>query len=354
MISTINILARSGLATVIAVITIATWTSSGLADTYVEYPGGDGPGQGKHIVLISGDEEYRSEEAMPMLGQILSVGHGFKCTVLFSIGKNGIIDPKNQASIENLDALETADLMMIFTRFRKPAEGMEFVEAYLNAGKPVIGMRTATHGFNGLKGEYAKYNDSHKGDKWDGGFGREILGERWINHHGHHGRQGTRGIFVDGQEDHPILTGIKDGEIWGPTDVYGVRLPLPGDSQPIVLGEVTEGMSDDTPGIKGPKNNPMMPVVWTKTYTSPDGKKTGRVMNTTMGASQDLLNDGLRRLMINSVFWALGMNDDITPDLSIEYVTEYKTTPFGFKDDEHWIQMNHRPENFKLETAAAK
>ena len=63
--------------------------------------------------------------------------------------------------------------------------------------------------------------------EWDGGFGRQVLGETWINHHGDHGKQSTRGIICAGAKDHPILRGIKDGDIWGPTDVYGVRLPLP-------------------------------------------------------------------------------------------------------------------------------
>ena len=317
------------------------------ADTYVQYTGGDGPGKGKHIVLISGDEEYRSEEALPMLGQILSVHHGFRCTVLFSIGEDNIIDPNNQANIENLQALETADLMIIFTRFRKPADGMQYVEAYVNAGKPIIGLRTSTHAFRGLEGKYAKYNDGHRGPEWQGGFGREILGEKWINHHGRHGRQGTRGVFASDQKDHPILRGIRDGEIWGPTDVYGVRLPLPADSQPLVLGQVTAGMSPETPGIDGPKNEPMMPVVWTKSYTSASGNR-GRVVATTMGASQDLSNDGLRRLMVNAVFWALGMESEITPNLAIDFVTAYQPTPFGFKDDEHWQKVGHRAEQFRL------
>ena len=55
------------------------------ADPWIVYPGGDGPGKGKHIVLLAGDEEYRGEEGLPMLGKILSQRHGFKCTVSFSI-----------------------------------------------------------------------------------------------------------------------------------------------------------------------------------------------------------------------------------------------------------------------------
>jgi len=69
-------------------------------------------------VLVSGDEEYRSEEALPQLAKILSKRHGFKCTVLFAIGKDGTIDPKRNDNIPGLEALKTADLMVLFTRFR--------------------------------------------------------------------------------------------------------------------------------------------------------------------------------------------------------------------------------------------
>ena len=62
-----------------------------------------------------------------------------------------------------------------------------------------------------------------------------MLGETWVNHHGDHGKQSTRGIIAPDAKDHPILRGIKDGDVFGPTDVYGVRLPLPGDCKPLVL-----------------------------------------------------------------------------------------------------------------------
>ena len=89
-----------------------------------------------------------------------------------------------------------------------------------------------------------------------------MLGETWISHHGQHGKQSTRGIIAPRQENNPDPARHRDGDIWGPTDVYGVRLPLPGDSQPLVLGQVLAGMKpDDT--VEGPKNEPMMPVAWT-------------------------------------------------------------------------------------------
>ena len=75
-------------------------------------------------------------------------------------------------------------------------------------------MRTATHAFNIDKGKtYARYSWNSK--EWDGGFGRQVLGETWVNHHGDHGKQSTRGIIAPGAESHPILRGIKDGDIWG-------------------------------------------------------------------------------------------------------------------------------------------
>src|SRR5438874_3208044 len=116
----------------------------------VVYEGGQGPGKGKHIVLVSGDEEYRSEEALPQLAKILAKHHGFKCTVLFAINPDdGTIDPKNTHNIPGLEALDNADLMVIFTRFRDlPDEQMKHVVKYVASGKPIVGMRTATHAFN--------------------------------------------------------------------------------------------------------------------------------------------------------------------------------------------------------------
>src|SRR5512145_3066633 len=87
--------------------------------TGIVFEGSKGPGKGKRIVLISGDEEYRSEEALPQLAKILSMRHGFRSTVLFAIDPaTGEIDPRRQDSIPGLEALRSADLMVIFTRFR--------------------------------------------------------------------------------------------------------------------------------------------------------------------------------------------------------------------------------------------
>src|SRR3989475_10227882 len=96
------------------------------SDPLVVFDGSDGPGKGKHIVLVSGDEEYRSEEALPQLGKILAKHHGFKCTVLFAIDpKDRTINP-NISNIPGLEALKSADLLIVFLRFRHlPDEQMK-------------------------------------------------------------------------------------------------------------------------------------------------------------------------------------------------------------------------------------
>lgn len=314
-------------------------SAAALADEqWITFPGGQGAGQGKKVVLISGDEEYRSEEALPQLAKILSKHHGFTCTVLFAIDPdNGTVSPNLQTNIPGLEALDTADLMIIATRFRKlPDEQMKHVVDYVESGRPVIGMRTATHAFQ-LDGKTSKYANHSWGDKGtQGGFGKQVLGETWVNHHGSHKHESTRGLIVKGQESNPILRGIKDGDIWGPTDVYTVNLPLPGDSQPLVLGQVLVGMNPSDPPVVGPsgpkgihKNEPMMPVAWTKTFTGTAGKPA-RIFTTTMGAATDLESEGVRRLLVNAAYWAVGLEERIPEKSNVELVGEYKPRQYGF------------------------
>jgi hypothetical protein len=302
--------------------------SARAADPWVVYEGADGPGRGKHIVLVSGDEEYRSEEALPQLARILARHHGFQCTVLFAIDpKDGTINPNQSDNIPGLEALKTADLMMLFTRFRRLPDGpMKHIVDYVESGKPVVGLRTATHAFDPRPGTtYARWG--WKSKEWDGGFGKQVLGETWVNHHGKHGQQSTRGLIAPAEAGHPILRGIRDGDIWGPTDVYTVHLPLPGDSTPLVLGQVLTGMKPADPPVAGKQNDPMMPIAWTKTYTPPSGRKA-RVFTTTMGASQDLESEGLRRLLVNACYWALGLEDRIPAKSKVDIVGEYHPHPF--------------------------
>jgi type 1 glutamine amidotransferase len=284
--------------------------------------------KGKNIVLISGDEEYRSEESLPQLAKILSTYHGFRCTVLFAINpKNGTIDPNQLDNIPGLEALDSADLMVILTRFRDlPDDQMKHIVDYVESGKPIVGIRTATHAFQ-LKTSttYARYSWNSP----DGGFGRMVLGETWINHHGHHGKQSTMGVLNPKEIHSPILRGIRDGELWSKTDVYEAKLPLPGGSKTLVFGEVLSGMDPKDPPVAGALNDPMMPIAWTKTYTGTAGKNA-RVFATTLGTSEDLLTEANRRLLVNACYWALGLEQQIRPKAKVGLVGEYHPHSFDF------------------------
>ncbi len=293
--------------------------------SWISYPGGDGIGSGKHIVLVSGDEEYRSEEGLPQLAKMFSTHFGFQTTVLFAIDpKTGEINPDVLDNIPNLQAVDSADLLIIATRMRKlPDDQMKHLVDYIEAGKPIVALRTATHAFNSWDGSsYNKYGFQNKGDDYEGGFGRQVLGETWISHHGKHKSEATRGIVAD--KDHPIVRGIKPGDIFGPTDVYGVRLPLPGDSHPIVLGAILTGMNPDDEVVTDKRIDPMMPIAWTKTY------KGGRTFTTTMGAATDLPSEGVRRMIVNGALWTMKMDDEIKPDLDVSIVGEFNPTAYGF------------------------
>lgn len=322
---------------------LASWSRA--ADPWLTFEGKDGPGKGKHVVLIAGDEEYRSEEGLPQLAKILSKHHGFTCTVLFPINPaDGTIDPDYVKNIPGLEALKTADLMIIQTRFRDlPDDQMKYIADYVDAGKPIIGMRTATHAFQIERGRaYSKYSWNSKEPGWEGGFGRRILGETWINHHGHHGQQSTRAIIAPGAQASPIVKGCDD--VWGPTDVYAVRLPLPGDSKTILLGEVLEGMKPTDKPVQGKQNSPMMPVAWTKSYSAGSGK-TGHSFTTTMGAATDLQSEGVRRLLVNAAYWAVGMEDKITGAADVAIVGDYRPTSFGF----HGFVKGRKPADYAAE-----
>ena len=312
----------------------------GKSEYWIVYEGNKGPGVGKHIVFVSGDEEYRSEEALPLLAKILAVHHGFKCTVLFAIDpETGEINPEEQTNIPGLHHLTTADMMVLFTRFRElPDDQMRYIVDYTNSGKPVMGLRTATHAFSytrNLKSPYAKY--SFNSEEFDGGYGRQVLGETWINHHGNHGKESTRGVIDTNAAGHPILRGVDD--VWGPTDVYGTTT-LAGNSQVLLHGQVLVGMESSDP----PKpETPTMPLAWIKSYTSEQGA-TSRAFCTTMGASVDLESEGLRRLLVNACYWCIGLEDQIPDESQVDYVGEFNPTFFGFGT----FKRGMRPSDFSL------
>ena len=303
------------------------------AADHIVYEGRDGPGKGKHVVFLTGDEEYRSEEGLPMLAKILSQRHGFKCTVLFSVDADGTINPNNGASLSNPAALDSADAIVMLIRFRHWSdEAMKHFHDAVQRGVPIVGLRTATHAFNMPKDStYGAWTWNNK----EGGFGRIVLGETWVSHWGKHRAEATKGVIEASAKENPILRGVSD--VFGTTDVYEAAPPA--DATILLRGQSLKGMNPtDEPadykkknhaGVEQGVNDPMMPIAWTREVKN-DAGKTNKVLCTTMGAASDLTSEGLRRLVVNGVFWGLGL--EVPAKADVAFVDPFKPLMYGTKD----------------------
>lgn len=286
-----------------------------------------------HVVLLGGDEEYRSEEALPMLARILAARHGLRTTVLLSHDADGTVNPKRGESLARPEVLDTADALVLSLRFRRwNADALARFEAALRRGVPIVSLRTSTHAFAGIPADspQAWYN-------WDrdGGFGRKVLGETWISHWGRHAVEGTLTRVEPSAAGHPVLRGV--GEIFGDSDVYEAYPPA--DATVLLRGLVLKGMDPAGPladavkrrtrGDKGsqPVNDPAMPVAWVREVPNAGGT-TNRVVCTTLGAATDLADADLRRLVVNGVLW--GLRREVPAVAEVEPMSPYRPSPFAF------------------------
>ena len=312
---------------------ILTWTARG--GDWITYDPKTGPGAGKHLVFLTGDEEYRSEEGLPMLAKILSQRHGFKCTVLFALDEDGTINPNNNKSAPGSELLDSADGIIMLLRFRQwPDDAMKHLLGAVQRGVPIIGLRTATHSFRFPAASTSLYKQYS--DKGTNSFGKKIFGEEWINHWGWNGQGATRGVIDPSAKSDPVLRGVTD--IFGDTGVYEVY-PTP-DSMILVRGLVLKGMKPtdppaetnkrrrtDPPGEPAkPINELPMPIVWTRTPTNEFGT-VNRVLCTTMGAATDLQSEGLRRLIVNGAYWGLGLEVPAMAD--VRYADDYQPSAYS-------------------------
>ena len=296
--------------------------------------------KGRHVVLLSGDEEYRSEEALPMLAKILSQRHGFSCTVLFALDPDGTINPDNIRTLGDAETLESADVIVMALRWRDyPDEVMQHFVAAYRRGVPIVALRTSTHAFKLTSPTYSWFND----------FGEHVLGEEWVDHWGHHNHEATRAIVEPGAAADPLLNGVRD--IFGPTDVYEVYPPA--DVKILLRGQVLAGMRpEDAPaqhrkrrqrdGVEQPVNDPMMPLAWTRLHHNSAGR-VNRVFVTTMGASVDFKSQDLRRLVVNAVHWALAL--PIPERADVAFVDPFEPRYFG--STEKGFQRGLRPEDYR-------
>ena len=336
-----NTLITKILSSVIALVTIPAMA----ADRLVFEPD-ESAANGKHIVLISGDEEYRSEESCPMLAKILAKHHGFRCTVLFAINpETGVIDPNHISNIPGTESLAEADLMILATRWRTlPDEQLDPILKYLQAGKPLIAYRTATHAFK--SGNYGGYDWAN--------FGINVVGENWHSHHGEHKVQGGRAIIVEENKDHFILNSV--GSFYTPTDIYGIEHLDQQAATVLLRGAVTEAL-DPAASILNTDaklNDPMMPLAWLKSYTGPPQEngesETGKCFATTAGAAVDFRSEDLRRMIVNACFYLT--DQTVPPKANVEFVDPFDPSFYGFLDPDYFVKRKLSVEDFDWGSSA--
>ena len=310
--------------------------------------GKEGIGKGQHIVFVTGEEYYRSEEGMSMFAKILSQHHGYKCTVLFAIDPiTGFINANKANNIPGLEALKSADLMVVFARFRElPDADMKHIVDYVNAGKPVLGIRNATHAFRYSANSTSPYKSwDFQSKAWLGGFGQQILGDTWIAHYGKFQKEATLATVVSSQRNNPVLRGVAD-TIFCHTDVNSVERLTPKDLV-LMQGQVLSGLNPMDPPVTDKRKDVRMPFAWFKTYTAPSGKE-GRSFTTTAGASLDWQSEDLRRLMVNAIYSLTGHEKDIPEKSNVNFIGEYKPKPTGALSNEAWTALKLTPATFAI------
>jgi type 1 glutamine amidotransferase len=237
------------------------------------------PQPAPHVVFVTGDDEYRSEITMPMIAAILEARHGIRTSIAYAKP-----EPQTKDNIEGLDALATADLMVMFTRFRAlPEAQLSKIVAYVESGKPIVGLRTSTHAF--------LYPQGHARAALNDDFGRDVFGQKWITHHG---AQSTTDVTVAAANaSHPILRGVVPfrARSW----LYHVA-PLNGNATVLLEGTTVNSNKTD----RAAEYPPTQPVAWTRQY------KQSRVFFTTLGHPEDFSAAPMRRLVLNGILWALG------------------------------------------------
>ena len=188
---------------------------------------------------------------------------------------------------------------------------------------PVVGLRTSTHGFNykNDKDPYYKYHFRYGGDDYKSGFGHQVLGQSWVGHYGRNHQQSTRITIQPDKAQHPILRGVKDIHV----QAGGYNAEPAPDWNILTMAQPLMTMKADG---KPDASKPPMASEWTREYSGKDGAK-GRAFTSLYGASEDILNEGYRRMLVNAVYWSIGLEDQIKADSNIAFVGPYKPNTFG-------------------------
>jgi nicotinamidase-related amidase/type 1 glutamine amidotransferase len=230
-----------------------------------------------HVVLLIGEDEYQTERTLPEFGESDLADRGLRLSYVFA-------DPSDKNSFPAIGTLDAADLLLVSVRRRfPPREQLDSVRAFVAAGKPVVGIRTASHAFAEREGYLAPPGHGVWQD-----FDGQVLGGNYTGHHGDSPPGQARAYVqvVPEAADHPILRGLPRGE--RPSSAWLYK------TSPLAQG-TTLLMTGRAPGGAPPE-----PVAWT--HQTPAG---GRVFYTSLGHVDDFGDPAFRQLLAQGVRWAL-------------------------------------------------
>ena len=223
-----------------------------------------------HLVLLVAEDEYKTEESLPKFASQY-LGRDYRVSFVFG-------SDSDRGDIPGIEALDQADALLVSVRRRPlPAAQLDHVRRFVAAGKPVIGIRTASHAFAPSIGKPLEEGLS----KW-ADFDQQVLGGNYVNHHANDLQ--PRVTIAAGSEHHPVLANISLGQYVSPGSLYKVSPLLPG-TQPLLVGTV--------PGF------PSEPVAWTRVRA--DG---GRSFYTSLGHVGDFSQPAFGQLLFNGINWA--------------------------------------------------
>ena len=271
----------------------------------------------RHVVFVAGDEEYRSEESLPMLAAILARVLHCRTTVCLPRDKGGKVDPQTLDHIDGLQALDGADGMVLFTRFRAlPEAEFRRIDRFVGKGRAVAGFRTATHAFRYADPALAARN---------GDWSRNLFGQHWLVHHGHFddGKAPLTDVafappFAPEQRAHPILRGVQPFAAYSWLyHVQGGGDELHDVADILLLGTARKSDLADT--TRYPRTQP---VAWTRRVRRDGGEQ--RVFFTTLGHPFDFEDPSMRRLAVQGIVWSLGLDDAIpAAGMNVDFALPY-------------------------------
>ncbi|MEX2214657.1 MAG: ThuA domain-containing protein [Phycisphaeraceae bacterium] len=205
------------------------------------------------IHIISGSNEYKSEASLkPFAAELAKKYH---VSITASWVKDGATD------LPEVERIKDADVLLAFTRRMKlPADQLAIVKAHWEAGKPIVGIRTASHAFD---------NETNKV------FDREVLGG---DHQSHYANEPVTVTIDPAAKDHPVLQGTTE---FTSRKLYKTGMLARGVTV-LEYGDIGKGKQA---------------VTWIHEY------KGGRVFYTSLGVPEDFEHEHFRRMLTNAIFW---------------------------------------------------